>query len=198
MTKIFIINAGEHFLHARGKFNTAVTAITTGYFSSRTDAPDIQVTTLKNGYLVMEEVEKYKWADLIIYHTPIWWFNIPHGLKRYFEVLSAGRLNGLSKGDGRSSENPAINYGTGGRLTQKPYLVTASMNAPENAFTAQGGFFSQHSVDDGILFGFHRMHAYMGMRKLESFHFYDLIKNANTTEYLNQYKLHLEKINRII
>lgn len=195
MKKIFILNAGKPFLHAQGEFNRAVTAITIDYFKERDDRIEMQVTDINAGYQIIEEIEKYKWADLIIYHTPIWWFNIPHGLKQYFdEVFSKGRHYALSIGDGRSSADPTINYGTGGLLIQKPYMVTTSMNAPKDAFTTPGDFFSQRSVDDGILFGFHRTHAYMGMKPLESFHFYDIIKNADTAKYLKQYRLHLDKI----
>ncbi|UKT65981.1 NAD(P)H-dependent oxidoreductase [Pedobacter mucosus] len=79
----------------------------------------------------------------VIYHTPIWWFNIPHRLTRYFdEVFSAGRLCGLSSGDVRSSANPAVNYGTDGLLNQKPYIVTTSMNALKDAFTLPEDFFN--------------------------------------------------------
>jgi putative NADPH-quinone reductase len=33
--------------------------------------------------------------------------------------------------DGRDSENPEINYGTGGLLQGKQYILTTSWNAPQ-------------------------------------------------------------------
>lgn len=54
-------------------------------------------------------------------------------------------------------------------------MVTTSMNAPLEAFNRPDDFFNGQNVDDGILFGFHRSHAYMGMKPLKSFHFYDII-----------------------
>lgn len=79
----------------------------------------------------------------------------------------------------------------------KKYLVTTSWNAPETAFTLEGEFFNQHSVDDGVLFGFHRMNAFTGMSHLGSFHFHDLEKGATQERidhYEIEYKNYLKKV----
>ena len=28
---------------------------------------------------------EFVWADVIIYHTPIWWFQVPNGFKKYID-----------------------------------------------------------------------------------------------------------------
>ena len=74
-------------------------------------------------------------------------------------------------------------------------MLTTTWNAPETAFTLPGEFFLQTNVDNGVMFGFHRMNAFTGMAPLKSFHFHDLEKNATPeriANYKNQYINHLQ------
>jgi modulator of drug activity B len=72
--------------------------------------------------------------------------------------------------------------------------VTTSWNAPEEAFTIPGEFFNQKSVDEGPLFGFHRMNAFTGMEPLESKHFHDIEKNADVEKDMKAWTAHLDKV----
>ena len=156
---------------------------------------EVKTTDVNNEYNAAEEVDKFVWADVIVYHTPIWWFQLPHGFKKYIDVVfTEGHAKGIYHSDGRSSKNPAINYGTGGMLHGRKYLLTTSWNAPKEAFTLPGEFFNEKSVDDGPLFGFHRMNAFTGMTSLESMHFHDIEKNADVPRDLELYKEHLTKL----
>ena len=194
MTKILIINGGQKFGHSGGKFNETIAAVTNDFFKNNPGF-EVQTTNINNDYKADEEVQKFVWADVIVYHTPIWWFQLPHGLKKYIdEVFTEGHATGIYKSDGRSSENPAINYGTGGMLHGKKYMLTTSWNAPKEAFTLPGEFFNQRSVDDGPLFGFHRMNAFTGMQPLQSMHFHDVEKNADVERDLQLYQEHLHAI----
>lgn len=194
MKKIFIINAGQNFGHSGGRFNETVAAETVAFFKDQENV-EIQVTHIDKGYDPVKEVEKFVWADVVIYHTPIWWFQVPNGFKKYIdEVFTAGHQTGIYHSDGRSSANPEINYGTGGMLHGRHYMVTSSWNAPATAFTLPGEFFNEHSVDAGVLFGFHRMNAFTGMKPLKSFHFHDVEKNANIPRDMKAYREHLEKV----
>ncbi len=186
MKHIFIINGGQHFAHSGGAFNKTLTGWTAEYLQR--NGFEVRVTDINDAFIPEEEVEHFKWADLVIYNTPIWWFQVPNRLKKYIdEVFTAGHQNGIYHSDGRSRSNPAINYGTGGLMHGKKYMVNTSWNAPDTAFTLPGEFFNETSVDDGILFGFHRMNAFTGMRKIQGFHFHDLEKNA-TIERINNYQ----------
>ena len=192
--KIFVINGGQVFGHSGGRFNKTVFEATQQFFS-KLDGFEIRTTDINDEYNADREVENYVWADVIIYHTPIWWFQVPHGLKKYIDVVfTAGHQKGIYLNDGRSALNPAINYGTGGMLHGKKYLVTSSWNAPATAFTLPGEFFNERSVDEGALFGFHRMNAFTGMTPLESIHFHDVEKNADIQKDLQRYRGHLQKI----
>ena len=185
--RIFIINGGQIFAHSGGQFNNTLTDWTTSFLEQEGVA--FRVTNINDDFDAMAEVENFKWADVIIYHTPIWWFQVPNRLKKYIDdVFTAGHQNGMYASDGRSRKNPAVNYGTGGLMQGKKYMVTSSWNAPDTAFTLPGEFFDQTPVDDGVLFGFHKMNRFIGMERIAGFHFHDLEKNA-TAERVENYRL---------
>lgn len=196
MKKVFVINAGQRFAHSGGAFNKTLTAWTTNYLTS--NGFEVRMTDINNDFVPDNEVENFKWADVIIYNTPIWWFQVPNRFKKYIdEVFTAGHNNGMYRSDGRSRSNPAINYGTGGLMHGKQYMINTTWNAPDTAFTLPGEFFNETSVDDGVLFGFHRMNAFTGMEKIQGFHFHDLEKNATPeriASYHEQYLAHLNSI----
>lgn len=197
MKKIFVINGGARFAHSGGKFNESLVKWDESFFTIE-NGFELMVTDINNSYNPEEEVKKFVEADLIIYHTPIWWFGLPYPFKEYLDVVfTAGHRKGIYYSDGRKKETPEINYGTGGQLHGKQYILTTTWNAPETAFTLPGEFFKQTSVDDGVMFGFHRMNAFTGMEQLDSFHFHDLEKNATPERiqtYRNQYLQHLEQM----
>lgn len=194
MKKILVINAGQNFGHSGGKFNQTVTAKTESFFS-RFPGVEVKVTYTDSDYDKDEEVEKFVWADYIIYHTPIWWFQLPHGFKKYIdEVFTAGHQKGIYNSDGRSRHNPEINYGTGGMLGGRKYMLTTSWNAPKTAFTIPGEFFNEKSVDDGPLFGFHRMNAFVSLERVAGFHFHDVEKNADIPNDMQRYENHLKSV----
>jgi modulator of drug activity B len=78
-------------------------------------------------------------------------------------------------------------------LHGKKYMVTSSWNAPQEAFTLPNVFFMQTNVDDGVLFGFHRMNAFTGMTRIDGIHFHDVEKNADIESDLKRYEAHLRQ-----
>lgn len=180
MKKIFIINAGQNFAHSGGKLNYTITDWDRGFFTMD-NGFELQVTNLSDGYDIETEVDKFLWADVVIYHFAAWWMNMPYTLKQYLDnVLTAGHRKGMYYSDGRKSDNPKRNYGKGGLMQGRTYMVTTTWNAPEEAFSIPDEFFMGRSVDDGVLFGFHRMNAFLGMdAPISSFHFHDVEKNIS-------------------
>lgn len=197
MKKVFIINGGQKFAHSGGKFNQTVENWTVDFLTQNNNYK-IKTTNINDEVNLQEEVDKFVWADLIIYHTPVWWFQLPNGFKKYIDdVFTVGHNNGIYKSDGRSRVNPDINYGTGGLLHGRKYMLTTSWNAPQTAFTLPGEFFEETSVDDGVMFGFHKMNKFTGMKPLQSFHFHDVEKGAtseNIAIFKQDYTNHLEGI----
>ena len=187
MKHVFIINGSHPFAHSGGQFNETLFNTTISVFEALEDV-EVKYTQVGDDYDVKQEVEKFKWADIVIYHTPIWWFQIPFGFKKYIdEVFTAGHQNGIYASDGRSRTNPDINYGTGGLMHGKHYILTTSWNAPKTAFTLEHEFFDQKSVDEGVMFGFHKMNAFTGMKLLATHHFHDMEKNADVPAELRNY-----------
>jgi modulator of drug activity B len=191
---IFVVNGGQVFGHSGGRFNKTLFDATQAFFAGRPGF-SVRATDINAPYDPAKEVENFVWADTVIYHTPVWWFQVPHAFKEYLDlVFTEGHAKGIYHSDGRSSKNPEINYGTGGMLHGRNYMVTSSWNAPATAFTLPGEFFSQRSVDDGVLFGFHRMNAFTGMQPLKSLHFHDVEKNPDIERDLELYRQHLSKV----
>lgn len=194
---VFIINGGQTFAHSGGMFNNTLTGWTVEVMKEKGFA--YRVTNINDAFDPMAEVENFKWADVIIYHTPIWWFQLPNGMKRYIdEVFTAGHDNGIYRNDGRSRKNPDVNYGTGGLMQGKRYMVTTSWNAPQTAFTLEGEFFDRRTVDEGVLFGFHKMNQFVGMTRIEGFHFHDLEKKATPERIAEYHKAYVAHINQVI
>ncbi len=176
MKKIFSINGAIPFGHSKGELNQLFFEADQQFFTTDKGF-ELKSTHIEKPYDADEEAEKFMWADAVIYHFPAWWMGMPYALKEYFDkVLTTGKHKGMYQSDGRSLENLDINYGTGGLMNGRKYMVATTWNAPEAAFTLPGEFFQQKSVDDGVLFGFHRMHAFIGMEPIESIHFHDVNK----------------------
>lgn len=196
MKKIFIINGGQVLGESNGKLNHTITDWTANYFSK--NGAEVRITHVDKGYDTKVEVENFLWADLVVWHTPIWWFQAPFKLKQYIdEVLHNEGHGKLYKNDGRTRTNPEINYGTGGLLQGRDYMVTTTWNAPEGAFTIEGELMNQHNVDEGVLFGFHVAMKFIGLRKIDGFHLYDVIKGLTPERFKNyeqQYLQHLTQI----
>lgn len=200
MKKIFVINGGQQFAHSGGKFNETLTNWTIDYFKNH-EGTEVKTTNINEPYVLEEEVKKFVWADLIIYHTPVWWFQLPYKLKEYIdEVFTAGHQNGIYKSDGRSrsNDNPKLHYGTGGLLQGRKYMLTTSWNAPIEAFTIEGEFFNLHNEDE-ILIGVHKMNQFIGLTKVDGFHFHEMEKGVTpqkVEEDRVEYIKHLEKVSK--
>ncbi len=197
MKNIFVINGGEKFAHSGGLFNKTLLELDEQFFTTEKGF-EFQFTDINDPYEISTEIDKLVWADVVIYHFPVWWMGLPYALKEYLDkVLTAGHRKGLYYSDGRKADNPAINYGTGGLLHGTKYMVTTTWNAPETAFTLPGEFFQQKSVDDGILFGFHRMNEFCAMEAVESFHFHDVEKNNSAEQVAIHHKNYLQHLQKI-
>lgn len=186
--KVFMINGGQKYAHSGGGFNKTLTGWTSDFF--RELGAEVQITDINNDYIPEEEVKKYVWADLIIYHTPVWWFSLPYRLKEYIDIVfTVGHNNGIYKNDGRSRSggNPKLHYGTGGLLQGRKYLLTTSWNAPIEAFTVKGEFFDLRNEDE-ILIGAHKLNQFAGLTRVEGFHFHEMEKDV-TPQKIEQEKI---------
>lgn len=197
MRKIFIVNGAHAFAHSGARFNQTIVDWDKTFFTPE-NGFELQITDISQPYDPETEVQKFVWADTIIYHLPVWWFSLPHEFKTYIDkVFTAGHRKGLYYSDGRKSDNPAINYGTGGSMHGRDYLLTTTWNAPETAFTLEGEFFEQKSVDEGVMFGFHKMNEFTGMTSRPGFHFHDVEKNNSPERVAYYHREYLNHLNSV-
>uniref|UniRef100_UPI0028AB2D28 NAD(P)H-dependent oxidoreductase n=1 Tax=Stutzerimonas kunmingensis TaxID=1211807 RepID=UPI0028AB2D28 len=153
MKKILLLNGGKAFAHSAGQYNatlhqTAIETLTAAGFEVRT-------TQIDAGYDVQQEVEKILWADALIYQMPGWWMGAPWTVKKYLdEVFTAGH-GSLYANDGRTRSDASQKYGSGGLLQGKRYMISATWNAPQQAFDDPSDFFAGKGVD-AVYLPFHK------------------------------------------
>ncbi len=188
MKNVYIVDGHQTWEHSKGQLNSSLTEH--GKKILLEQGCNVKTTNVESDWNNEQEVENFKWADVIIFQFPIFWFNVPWRLKKYIdEVYMAG--NGIFfKNDGRTEEDPAHNYGKGGLLTNKKYMICTTWNAPLNAFEEKGEFFEQKDVDS-VMLCMHKPHQFCGMKSLKSFHCYDVIKNPKPEGYFKDFENHL-------
>ncbi|GAB6260846.1 NAD(P)H-dependent oxidoreductase [Photobacterium sp. R1] len=192
MSNILIINAHQAYPFSEGRLNQtlmdrAATLLTAKGHQTR-------VVTMENDYDVQQEVENHKWADIIILQTPVFWMGVPWIFKKYMdEVYTAGMDGSLCTGDGRSSADPKKNYGTGGTVQGKKYMLSLTFNAPAEAFGNPDEYLFQGKSVDDLFFPIHMSFRFFGMTPLETFVCYDVLKNPDIENDLTRFDAHLER-----
>jgi NADPH dehydrogenase (quinone) len=153
-------------------------------------------THVENGYDAESELQKHVDADIVILQTPINWFGAPWIYKKYVdEVFNAGlRSKTLLDNDGRTTSDPSRQYGTGGHMQGKKFMIAATWNAPTEAFdNPDGVLFAGKSVDD-LLLNITSNYKFTGYNILPSYGIHDIFRDAaSITRGLQDYKQHLEK-----
>ena len=178
MKNIFIINAHEAYPFSAGKLNA--TLVHKAKTNLMQKGYDVKITTMKDEHDVEQEIAKHQWADVIILQTPVNWMEVPWSFKRYMDyVYSAGMDGRLCNGDGRTRKDPNKQYGTGGTLTNSQYMLSLTLNAPQDAFDdPDQKFFAGKSLDD-LFWPMHLNFRFFGMQPLETFACFDVMKNPD-------------------
>lgn len=195
MKKILIINAHQKYEGiSEGKTNNAMINAMKKELTSKNF--EIKETNIEKGYDVNEEVEKHVWADIIITQTPVFWFGAPWIHKKYVdEVFTVGLMNqSLIVDDGRTRSEPNKQYGTGGKMQGKKYLVSSTWNAPSEAFNDKNqNLFEGKTVDD-VFISNTTTYKFCGAEILSSFSCHDVVKNPNLDDDVERIKKHLAKV----
>jgi modulator of drug activity B len=144
------------------------------------DTYKILTTIIHKGYDVSSEQQKFLEADLIIFQTPIFWFSIPSSFKRYIDdVYTFGKFFG-----------PATQYGRGGLLHNKTYMLSSTWNAKSTDFNSASGFLGDRNVDD-VLLPFHLTQRYVGLQQIPTFSEYDVIYSPEVEAAALRLRQHL-------
>ena len=190
MSNILIINAAKEFGHSGGKLNDLMAQVARETLSR--SGHSVIMTRVDKGYDPEEEVGKIIWADAVIYQMPAWWMEAPWILKKYVDEVFTAGFEKLYKSDGRSSAAPTKNYGKGGMLQGKHYMISVTWNAPVEAFTDPSEFFEGKGVD-AVYFPFHKANQFIGMSPLPTFMCNDVMKNPQVEQDAGRYRDHLNQ-----
>lgn len=189
MKNIFIINGHQKYPFSEGRLNASFTTKASEFFTQKGYA--IQLTTMEDNYNVQKEIEKFKWADVIFFQTPLNWMGVSWSFKKYIdEVFSMGMMGEMSDGDGRSKKAPKKNYGLGGKL-QGHYMMSVTANAPKEAFNDPSESFFNGISEDDLLQPMHLNFKWFGFDPLPTFMSYDVMKNPEIANDFKRFETHL-------
>ncbi len=144
-----------------------------------------QRAAYKNGTLapdIMAELEKVKWADLIIFNFPIYWYSMPAIMKGWVDrVLVSGYCYG------------GMRFYDRGGLTGKKALVATSLGGQPHMFQKDGIHGELDQMLKHILQG---TLAYTGLAVLPPFVAFHVpyISAEARTRYLNDYSARLDAL----
>ncbi|MGE7096186.1 NAD(P)H-dependent oxidoreductase [Pseudomonas fulva] len=191
MKNILLLNGGKQFAHSAGQLNSTLHEAALAHLDRA--GFDVRQTFIDGGYDVQEEVEKFLWADVVIYQMPGWWMGAPWTVKKYIdEVFTAGH-GSLYVSDGRTRSDHTQKYGSGGLIQGKQYMLSLTWNAPQQAFDEADDFFEGKGVD-AVYFPFHKAQQFLGMSGLPTFLATDVMKRPDVPAALAAYQAHLERV----
>ncbi len=190
MSNVFILNGHQPYPFAKGHLNATFVDkardILEGFGHS------VRITRVAEGFDVETEIENHLWADVVIFQFPVNWMGVPWPFKKYMdEIYTAGMDGRLCHGDGRTADAPKANYGMGGTLTDTSYMVSATLNAPAEAFDDPSEPFFQGASLDDLLRPVHLNAKFFGMCQLPTFGAFDVMKNPDIDNDLVRFQNHL-------
>ena len=191
MKNILLINGAKTFAHSNGQLNDTLTELAQEVLSDL--GHQVQVTRADSEYDAKAEVEKFLWADSVIYQMPGWWMGAPWTVKKYIDDVFTEGHGSLYANDGRSRADASKKYGSGGLIHDKNYMLSLTWNAPMDAFNDAEQFFHGVGVD-GVYLPFHKANQFLGMQTLPTFIVNDVIKAPEVEAYMAQYRDHLTQV----
>ncbi len=191
MARIYILNGAKAFGTSGGKLNSALCEVARESLGEM--GHELRGVEIDKGYDIKQEVQNLVWADTFIYHFPAWWMCEPWIVKKYIDEVYLASYEVLFSGDGRSREDASKKYGSGGLAGNKSYMLCSTWNAPLEAFTDETQFFEGKGVDY-VFTHLHKAHAFLAMKKLDSFMCNDVMKNPQIKTDIENYKAHLKKV----
>ena len=193
MARVLIINGHQHYDEiAEGKLTQIFIDAQNEFFKKH--GFEVKNSVVESAYKITEEVEKFVWADYILFQYPVYWMGVPWITKKYIdEVFSAGDHNGLYINDGRSRDDATKRYGSGGLMQGTKYMLSLTYNCPESEFSAQDGFFDGLSLDEANV-ATHKTFQFCGAEPLKTYAVHDIFKgDLDMNSELEKFRKVLEK-----
>lgn len=140
-----------------------------------------QVNAVGTGSLsadIKDEVEKIKWADMIIFQFPVWWTSLPAILKGWFDrVFLPGVVHNIAEGK---------LYDTG-LLKGKKAMLSFTTGATRDVYSADG---PHGDLEEIFKFITHNILELTGLEVLPSFGIYGpvMMSKEHVREELEKFK----------
>lgn len=192
MANILIINAHHHYPFSEGRLNKTLVGIADEQLNAK--GHQTRIVHTDEEWNVEQELENHRWADIVLLQSPVNWMMVPWTFKKYMdEVYTAGMHGALCNGDGRDEAAPKENYGAGGTLKGKKYMLSLTFNAPEESFKDQKEYLFQGKSVDDLWFPMHMNFRFFAMEALPTFACYDVMKNPDIEGDIARFKKHLNE-----
>lgn len=157
---------------------------------------EVRETYIEQGYDIDAEVQKHLWADTIILQSPVCWFGMPWIHKKYVdEVFTVGFFQqSFLVDDGRTREDPNKQYGTGGKMQGKQYMLSLTWNAPKEAFGDKNQVLFQGKTVDDVFINNTANYRFCGVDILPSFSCHDAVKAPDVEGDIQRLRKHLATV----
>lgn len=156
---------------------------------------EVVETFVERGYQPDDEVKKHLAAELVILQTPVNWFGAPWIYKKYvdevFNAALAAKL--LLDGDGRTRSDPDRQYGSGGKMQGRKFMVSATWNAPRETFDNPDSILYRGKSTADLFLPITSNYRFCGYDILPAFGVFDIYKNPDIPRSLEEYRQHLKK-----
>ncbi|MGJ8672078.1 NAD(P)H-dependent oxidoreductase [Rubritalea sp.] len=192
MKNIFIINAHQKNDYSPGKLNASLTQRAKELFEKK--GYETRITAAEADYDIQQEIKNHQWADVILIQSPTYWMGFPWVFKKYMDdVYTAGMAGQLCDGDGRHRPNYKENYGAGGTLQGKQYMLSLTFNAPIEAFNTPDEYLFQGKSVDDLFFPAHMNFRFFAMEALPTFSCHDIMKDPHIEDDFQRFEKHLDQ-----
>jgi len=193
MKNVLIINGHQKYDEFAEGNLTKVLINTASEFLSNSGY-NVKHSIVETSYVIKEELEKFAWADYILFQYPVYWAGLPWLTKKYVdEVFSSGEKSVTYQDDGRSREDASKKYGSGGLMKEKKYMLSMTYNCPISEFDNKEGFWEGQSLDE-VNIATHKTFKFCGAKQLDSYSIHDVYKgDLDIDEQLELFHKTLEK-----
>lgn len=180
MKNLLLINGHDVFQRAKGQLTDHMVDLIRDELDPHFE---LKQTNIYKGYNIKEEIEKFQWADIVLIQTPIYWFSVPGILKKYFDDVFIPDV----------FFTKANEFGRGGLLTQKEYMLSVTWGVNIKAFNGSQNSFLEGYSEDQVLFPIYKIFEYCGLKCLPTFSIYSAMKNPSLKGYTSQLQDHLQR-----
>lgn len=107
---------------------------------------------------------------------------------------SALKSKKFLSGDGRSADDSTKQYGTGGKMQGKKFMICATWNAPEESFNDSTQYLFKGKAPADVFFNITTNYRFSGYDILPGYNCFDVFHNTHIKQDLKNYPAHLAEV----